>query len=175
MARFGVGDQEEVDVNDVISFIEFLKHDRGFDIVDIVLDEWMSLMVRQTFNKMGYRVEIVHIDNNPQIYTTLKDIMKAGRFYSFYRESLIEELRCLEEVNGRICKKPDKFKDQADTLALAVYKAIGGSGKRSYDRPRQLAMGMLAQGMATPKSGGFGLAMGTAARPGIDKLPFGLA
>jgi len=119
--RFSAPTNSEVDFSEVRSFIEYLRRERGYNIKKVGTDSWQSIDFKQQMSKMGFETEIVRVQGDRAVYQTLKDIINEGRIKCYYRESLFNELKRLEEKDGKALSI--YYKDQADALAGAVYIA----------------------------------------------------
>jgi len=154
VTRFVAPVEGEIDFGEIREFINLLRIERKFNIDLIVSDTYQSLDFRQIMTKLGYSFEEFSVDRNRIAYDTLQSLIYDNRLDWYEHESLLYELRRLEDRVEKIEHSRYSGKDIADALAISCYFVVGDKlvklrgDKPSLTRPK----GVLAQGVFSPLS-----------------------
>lgn len=115
---------QEIDLGEIKGIVTGLKT-LGFDIRKVTYDQFQSASSIQELNKLGFNAEKFSLDRDLAGYSTLKDLMYAGKCKMYRYEPLLDEMRRLELIKGKYVDHPaNGSKDVADALAGAVYSCI---------------------------------------------------
>ncbi len=117
----------EIDLSEIKGIVLGLKA-RGFDIRKVTYDQFASQSSIQELNKQGFNAERYSLDKDLSGYSTLKDLIYAGKFKMFKYEPLLKELQRLELVRGKRVDHPvNSSKDVSDAVAGCVYQCVKSS------------------------------------------------
>ncbi len=98
---------------------------RGFNIAQVSFDSYQSRDSMQILRRKGLKVELVSVDQSPEHYETLKELLNEKRARWYRYEPLLRECRGLEFVKGeKVDHRPGGSKDVADAVAGAVSQAV---------------------------------------------------
>lgn len=116
----------EIDLAEIKGIVLGLKA-LGFDIRKVTYDQFASASSIQELQKQGFNAERYSLDKDLSGYSTLKDLIYAGKFKMSRYEPLLNELQRLELVNGIKVNHPSvkgASKDVADAVAGCVYQCV---------------------------------------------------
>lgn len=117
---------DEISIQKSQDFIYYLKYQLGWNIWGVSTDGFQSVMLRQSLKTAGFRnVDLVSLDRTPDGYITYKYAINEQRIAHLNIPELEFEIINLakDNITGKINHDADKSKDEADSLAGAVYNA----------------------------------------------------
>lgn len=121
--RFKAPPSKEVQINEVVELIKFLKDELEFDIDMATFDEYNSLMPIQTINGWNNGTFAVKQSVDYKVYCLFKNLIYSGQLDIFEDSNLLFELKRLEDYGTLIDHAPGAFKDEADACAGAAFSA----------------------------------------------------
>lgn len=119
VTRFKGGPDAKIDFEEVRQFVQFLKVNRGFNIVKITFDGWNSTDAIQTLIRAGYVADVASA--NLRCYDTMKTMLYSGRVDFYPNSVLLRELKRLERTTNNVDHNPGGSKDIADCFARVCY------------------------------------------------------
>ena len=121
--RFKAPANKEIQVDEVLDLIKFLREERGFNINYVTFDEYQSMQPRQTINSWGNGIQADKLSVGYKEHAYLKTLIYTGCFDFYEDTNLLFELKRLEDYGDTVDHGPASFKDEADAVAGACYSA----------------------------------------------------
>lgn len=122
--RFKAPENKEVQINDILNLILFLKNERDFDIDAVTFDQWNSLQPIQTINNWNNGIKAEELAVGYKQHAYLKNCINTGQFDFFEDNNLLFELKRIEDYgNECIDHGIGSFKDESDAVAGCAYSS----------------------------------------------------
>lgn len=115
-----------MDYKDVTDFIVALRR-RGFDIGMVTFDTWNSIDTMNFLNSQGIRTNYLSVANKhfDDLLTTLYDQRIVGPKIP----ELVDELKQLQYIKGKVDHPRSGFKDISDSLVGSIFNAVSRTPK----------------------------------------------